>query len=158
MVHPTKVPDAQGEWFEVYNTTARPLELQGSTFRNAFTAQTFTIVTSFIIPAKSMAVLGINGVPGMNGGVTVDYVYSGLNFPDSSAELRYFEFYNSGGMLIDRVPYIDKMPGRSRQLMPAYFDSGVNDNPNYWCSSGVPYGLGDFGTPKALNSASCPYP
>jgi hypothetical protein len=71
---PLTVPDGVGEWFEVYNNSGTPVDMDGWTIKDDGT-NTHTIAGTLIVPAYGFAVLGNNGDALTNGGYTCNYVY-----------------------------------------------------------------------------------
>lgn len=62
MANPAAVPDQQGEYVELYNTTALPISLQGCTLYDA--RDRFAAVNDeLIVPAQGFAVLGRSATP-----------------------------------------------------------------------------------------------
>ena len=58
MQNPSAVSDASGEWFEVFNPTASPINMNGWKIKDNGT-DIHTIASSLIVPAGGFAVLGI---------------------------------------------------------------------------------------------------
>ena len=71
MANPKQVPDEQGEWFEVYNTTDKDIDLNGVvigiTVKGTF-KQWVSASKPVIVKSKGYAVLGNNGDITSNGG------------------------------------------------------------------------------------------
>jgi len=86
MQNPNAVADASGEWFEVFNPGPGSVNLNGWTIRDNDT-DAHTVATDVVIASGSYAVLGRNGDSGTNGGVTVDYVYSGIDLANGADEI-----------------------------------------------------------------------
>ena len=74
MLNPSAVPDADGEWFEVYNATDHPIDMLGLTISDdGFDSH--VIGESLIVPSDGFVVLGNNIDQATNGGIKVDYIY-----------------------------------------------------------------------------------
>ena len=73
MANPNAVLDANGEYIELHNWGTAPQDLQGWTIRDNFGVDTIDV--SLIVPAGGYVLLGVNGDPAVNGGLTVDVVY-----------------------------------------------------------------------------------
>jgi formylglycine-generating enzyme required for sulfatase activity len=152
MQNPNAVLDSAGEWFEVYNSTADAIDLNGLEFRDDGT-NTFTVAGSVVVPAGGFAVLGLNGDTGTNGGVTLDYVYpSTWSLSNSDDEVVILD----GATEIDRVAYDGGVvwpdpAGASMYLTDLAGDNGLG---SYWNTSSTVFGAGDFGTPGEVNSSS----
>lgn len=148
IANPALVSDTNGEWFEIYNTTSRAIDLLALVFRDDAT-NTFTVDVSLIVPAGGYAVLGRNADVSTNGGVAVDYVYPSSSFYiDNAGDEIVIE---RAGVVIDRVAYTTPTEGASWSLDPRYFDSVSNDSLANWCDALSSYGLGDRGTPGGAN-------
>ncbi len=152
MQNPTAVDDTVGEWFEVYNTTGAPIDLQDWTISD-LGADSHTITTSVVVPANGYAVLGVNADSGTNGSVTVDYEYSGITLSNSDDEI----ILTCGMNVIDQVNY-DGGPnfpdpaGASMALSTTAMDSVANDNGANWGTSITEITAGgDSGTPGSAN-------
>ncbi|WP_422104219.1 HYR domain-containing protein [Winogradskyella sp.] len=101
MQNPSDVGDANGEYFEIYNTENILLNLKGWTISDSGT-DTHQITTDLLIEADSFIVLGINDDSATNGGVDVDYEYSGITMDNTSDEII---LTNGSATEIDRVEY-----------------------------------------------------
>jgi hypothetical protein len=147
---------ALGEWFELYNITANPIDIQDWTIED-LGSDIHTIQSSLVIPAFGFAVLGRNGDTGLNGGYVPDYVY-GENFilGDLNDEVILLD---NLGVEIDRVEYtsltwpVNVLPHSNSM---AYNGEGDNNLPTSWYAETVTYGDGSLGTtlgtPGTLNS------
>jgi hypothetical protein len=149
MANPSAVWDSNGEWLELLNTTAANIDIGGWTLRDD-DFDSHVIAGSVIVPAGGYAVLGRNADFTTNGGVVVDYEYSGIFLGNSGDEIVLEE----GGVEIARVNYgsSDDQSGRSRAL--ACLAPGVAQQTGYqnYGSNGPVYGAGDIGTPGADNN------
>lgn len=153
MKNPNAVTDANGEYFEVYNTTGAPIDMQGWIISDADT-ESHTIASSVVVPAMGYAVFGINSNFGTNGGVTVNYQYSGFNLANGSDEVQ---LECPATTIIDAVAYTDATfpdtAGVAMELDPNTFNSADNDNGANWGDSATDIGAGpDKGTPGAVNN------
>jgi hypothetical protein len=94
--------------------------------------------------------MGADGDSGANGGVALDYVYSGIALGNSDDEIV---LRNRCSEEIDRVEWdagatFPNPVGASMSLANAGLDN--NDGTN-WCTSTTSYGDGDLGTPGQAN-------
>ncbi|MEO1528344.1 MAG: lamin tail domain-containing protein [Planctomycetota bacterium] len=163
MKDPSAVADGDGEYFEVYNTTASPIDINGWTISDLGTdSHTISNGGPLEVPANGYLVLGINSDSLTNGGVTVDYEYSGFTLGNGDDEVVLTDALATE---IDRVEYLDAtfpdVTGASLELLPSVLGLASpgteNDNPLNWQSSNTLIGAGpDFGTPGAVNSAPAP--
>lgn len=153
MQNPAAVSDANGEWFEVWNSTGSPIDMDGMVIRdNDFDSH--TINGSLVVPANGFVVLGNNDDFATNGGVVVDYQYFGISIANGADEL----VIECAETVIDAVEY-DGGPGfpdpngASMNLDPGSFNAMANDDGANWCEASTIYGDGDFGTPGAANTS-----
>ncbi|HUV14290.1 MAG TPA: lamin tail domain-containing protein, partial [Acidobacteriota bacterium] len=88
MQNPSAVSDADGEWFEVFNPTGSPIDLNGWAIQdNGSDTHVINNGGLLLIPAGGFLVLGNNGNFATNGGVTIDYVFSGIAVANGADEL-----------------------------------------------------------------------
>ena len=144
------------EWFEIHNTTASAIDVDGLVFADDDT-DSFTVSNGgpLMIAAGGYMVLGRSSDTTMNGGVTVDYVYSGFFLANTADEL----VIQAGGTLVDRVGYDATFPSRegySITLDPGSLDFASNDDGASWCDATAMLSGGDFGTPGAVNDSCTP--
>ena len=152
MQNPSAVSDSYGEWFEIYNADAESYDLRNWTIRdNGSDIHVITGKFPVTIESGQYFVLGRNGDYSLNGGVEVDYDYSGITLGNSDDEII---ILNGEGLEVCRVEY-DGGPefpdptGASMALLD--LESDINDGAN-WTESTTPYGDGDLGTPGQANS------
>lgn len=144
--NPDAVTDEQGEWLELRNLAANPVELQGCELTDQGT-DVHPIGSSVVIPAGGFAVLG--RADANNGGVTLDYVY-GTDFTLGNDG---DEVILRCGSVIDQVVYGGSWPfgaGTAAQLTTVA--GADNDDVANWCEATAPYGDGDLGTPGSANA------
>ncbi len=101
LANPVGIADADGEYFEIFNATAGPVDLAGLTVRddgsNSFT------VTSLTLASLSFAVLA--STDGALLGFTADYVYgAGMTLTNTDDEIG---LYRPDGTLIHKLGYDD---------------------------------------------------
>ena len=160
LADPTVVSDVAGEWIEVFNPGSVAIDLLGFELHDDGT-DTHIITSSVPVAPGSWVVLGRNADLTTNGGVLVDYQYSGFDLGDVfDAIVLSFD-----GLEIDRVDYDltlypGELTGRTASFDPAigWPDAALNDDWTNWCGSSEPIdGLGtDFGTPGFVNDdCSC---
>ena len=158
MVDPQAVSDADGEWFELYNPLTVSVDLQGWTIYDGG-GDNHSIVGSLVIPATGYLVFGSNGDVTTNGGVLVDYVYSGIEMDDiddeiyiddpTGTEAFFLEYWINDGWPVSSGASMS-LTGASP---PALGSNGVVN----WCASTVAWsgGSGDLGSPGVANE-TCP--
>ena len=154
MNNPSAVPDADGEWFELFNPTAGDIDINGWTIQdNDFDFHVINNGGPLVITGGGYLVLGINADPGVNGGVSVDYEYDNFLLGNSGNEIVLLD---AGLTEIDRVEYdggvtFPDPTGASMALRDPALDNSLGAN---WCTASTPYGEGDLGTPGEAND--CP--
>jgi DNA/RNA endonuclease G (NUC1) len=143
-----------GEWFEVKNTGATPIDLMGWTITTQG-QPSHTIASSFVVPAGGIKVLGRGSDLAQNGGVTIDYNYfvgggSATNFLDPR---DFILLTDAAGGLADFARWTTTTAfvlGTSRGVKVATDDNMDVGGAN-WGYSTTQFGDGDFGTPGAEN-------
>jgi len=152
--NPSAVSDSNGEWFEVYNSTGTGIDINGWTIEdNDFDSHVISNGGPLTVLAGGYLVLGINSDFSTNGGVNVDYQYSGIFLSNGSDELVLLD---DSMVEVDRVEWDNGATfpdpnGASMSLKDPALDN--NDGAN-WCTASTPYGDGDLGTPGGAND--CP--
>ena len=159
MQNPSAVSDGSGEWFEVYNTTDAPIDMNGYVItHHEFDSHILHSID--VVPACGFSVFGNNADFATNGGVNVDYDYNGNWFLSNGSDEVIIE---CGVVEIDRVNYDNGATfpdpnGASMSLDPGSFNAMANDNGSNWCEASSVYGDGDRGTPSAANDECCAAP
>jgi len=152
--NPSAVFDSNGEWFEIHNLSASAVDINGWTIKdNGSNSHVIDNGGPLNISAGGYLVLGINSDSTANGGVAVDYQYSGISLANGDDELILLD---TGLTEADRVewdggPAFPDPTGASMSLKDPTLDN--NDGAN-WCTASTPFGDGDLGTPGAAND--CP--
>lgn len=161
MQNPTSAADAVGEWFEVYNTSTKIINLDGLEIKdNDGESHTVNAMgASLTVQPGAYFVFGVNADMMVNGGVSVGYEYGGFVLANGADEVVLV----SNGVEIDRVEYTGVVPwidpdGASMQLNPMLLSTTSNDLPANWCEATMTYGTGDKGTPGAANTTCAPVP
>jgi len=147
------ITDANGEWFEIYNATSVALDLFGLEIADQG-SDSHVIGSHVVIAAGGYAVLGRNANPAANGGVSVDYQYSGIGLTNGDDEIELW----AGNALIDSVAYTDAafpdVEGVSLNLAGSVLDDGDNDLGSSWCGASSGYGTASQqGTPGNANTS-----
>ncbi|MBW2699530.1 MAG: right-handed parallel beta-helix repeat-containing protein [Deltaproteobacteria bacterium] len=155
MADPSAVSDTLGEWFELYNPTAADIDLNGLNISDN-DSDGFTVDGQgqpVWVTAGGFLVLGRSADAQLNGGVTVDYVYSGFTLANNADEIVIW----AGEQELDRVEYdsvtFPLTSGASMGLDPDQTDAMANDDSANWCVSESLMSGGDAGTPGASNDA-----
>lgn len=103
MQDPNDTGDSDGEWFEVFNTTASNIDIDGWVISDAGSdSHTINNGGALNVTAGGFLILGINGTTTANGGVPLDYQYSGIILSNSDDELI---LTNSSAVEIARVEW-----------------------------------------------------
>lgn len=154
MPNPEAVPDAQGEWLELY--VARDVDLNGLTLgADAGDAGDIVIAGTACVRAAagSHLVLAASMDPATNGGLApIAELAVGLRNTSGALTI------GRGQSVLDTITWTSAPAGASLALDPAYRSPVHNDLAERWCASAaMPYGSGDLGTPGAGN-APCNQP
>ncbi|MEX1024439.1 MAG: lamin tail domain-containing protein [Planctomycetota bacterium] len=159
MQNPSAVPDNDGEYFEVYNTTGAAIDMLGWTISAGGSPSSEVIATSVVVPAGGYALFARMSDPLLNGGLPTpayDYV-DGLNFGNSSQSVV---IRDASSAIVCQVDYDNGATfpdpnGAAMSLTPSAFDVVSANIGANWCEATSVYGLGDAGTPGAANDV-CP--
>jgi hypothetical protein len=104
MQNPNDVTDANGEWFEIYNYGSTTVDINGYVIKDAGSdSHTINNGGALNIAAGSFLVLGINSTTSTNGGVPVDYQYSGITLNNGADEI--ILYMTDGTTEVDRVEW-----------------------------------------------------
>ncbi|MCA9670600.1 MAG: lamin tail domain-containing protein [Myxococcales bacterium] len=148
MANPSAVTDGVGEWFEVHNPTASPVNMRNYTIQDqpGSAQNKFTITSDVIVAPGGYAVLGFNGNKATNGNVDIAYVYpSSFQLANGSDEIIMLDGSN---VEVDRVYYSGTfvVSGSSTALKSPGLDNNVLSN---WCAETTPWtgSAGDNGSP-----------
>jgi|GEM_PF-3400158 len=164
MADPVAVNDTYGEYFEVYNTTDRILHLNGLTIYDDG-SDSFEVThpsdDPIAVAPHSYFVFGNNADSATNGGLTIDYAYSGMTLANGADEIIIAKDLGGAGEAeIARVEYgsstdfPSKAAGISAQLGAEHgFDGIDNNDGTLWCHSrdAISSSNADLGTPGAAN-------
>lgn len=160
MKDPSAVLDTRGEWIEFYNALPWRVNMEG--WALADDGGSLHVIDTGGAGLRQRPgrylVLGNNGDPTLNGGVTLDYVYSGFSLSNTSDQIV---LQHADGTVIDRVAYDSSawpsIPGKASALRNDMRNVVANDDGANWCAASTPLVAGgnDTGTPKLVNDA-CP--
>jgi hypothetical protein len=153
MPSPSKVSDTAGEWFEA--KALAPFDLNGLGLDRAGDTANPSVIESatcihvdtgdYVVFAKSLD-------SSMNGGVMNAVAPFGFAMVAGSATSMGDVQIVAGTTVIDSITWTKSTTGKALQLDPDLTDAISNDNASNFCDATAAYGLGDFGTPGALNS------
>ncbi|MEL6671318.1 MAG: lamin tail domain-containing protein [Bacteroidota bacterium] len=153
MYDPSAVSDANGEFFELYNTTGATIDIDGWVISDLGTESHIINNSGALnIPAGGYLILGRNIDIGTNGGVSVDYEFGGFTLNNIDDEI----ILTAGVTEIDRVEYDETgtFPtgaGRSIEIYDLSVDN--NDGTNWGPSISPLIGV-DYHTAGQENSLS----
>ncbi|MEM6725171.1 MAG: lamin tail domain-containing protein, partial [Bacteroidota bacterium] len=111
----TEPNEGHTEWFEVYNTTNDPVDMDGWTLTDGSSSSNVTTISNFTIPPLSYAVFSGFNIPEAQGGIVFDYFYD-YKKPSFNNESSYADagddacpdgviIQKADGSLVDRVLY-----------------------------------------------------
>ena len=146
MANPQATPDERGEWIELRNLDATPVDLRGWTVASA-NDPGVTIQGSVSIAPNGLALLARDANHGAAGGTSA-YVYgSGIALGNGS---DWIAVHLPDGRTVDSVAWTSAAPGVSRALREAsapHAEAGSGA----WVASTTRFGAGDRGTPGQPN-------
>ena len=149
MKNPEVLPDADGEWLELYNPGTGAMDLSGCEI--ARDEQKLPLEDGFSIAAGGYLTLSNSETPGFQ----PDVLYRGITLPNTGA---FVLSLTCAAQPIDRVTIdsalLPNKAGHSLSLSASSLDPTSNDHPESWCDGLTAYN-GDFGTPGEANPA-CP--
>lgn len=163
------IADETGEWFEVYNPGATPLDLRGLRISNSrMQSAVIEAGAPVLIAPRAYAVLGRNASTSLNGNVNVLYAYapnpmsSAVVFSNSSVDAVIIDL-GTTATEIDRVLYDPTgslwphASGKSKSLRPTVLSHTDNDMAANWCNAPTQWvaASGDYGSPGVVNPP-CP--
>ncbi|MFT7582971.1 MAG: hypothetical protein ACI9MR_004657, partial [Myxococcota bacterium] len=154
MIDPNAVDDTVGEYFEVQNQTMDQLNLDGlDVFDLNTPPESFNVTGDLLVDAGESLVFGLSDDIAVNGGVAVDYVYTGMVL-DEAADVLALAMDAAD---IDDVIWDDTTfpvtNGAAMSLNPDRSTTVTNDYPVAWCEASSALTGGDTGTPGATNDA-----
>ncbi len=158
LASPSNDADAEREWFEIYNPSPdTTYNLEGMRIRNVDASEDHPVIaggTLNIAPGEYL-LFAIEEDTTINGGMSVDYMYTGFTLGNTADSIKLYNPYSD--TLIDEVAYSDTgdwsiFQGFSMNLDPDRLDSADNDSVDNWCYGSFVYDSANFGTPGAANS------
>jgi hypothetical protein len=150
MYDPAVIADDKGEWFELFNASDEPVDMNGWRIEDV-KGQIHILQpgAEFLILPGEFLVFGGNNQESTNGGVEVQYQYPASDFTlDNKADSVVLK--NLFGQVIDEVHYSQALlfpvaKGASIELLHPHLD---NTKPDHWKVATVPYGdASNKGTP-----------
>ena len=145
--------ETTGEWIELFNASSRAIDIDGFVVRD-LGVDSFTINHGgpFLVQPGAYVVLARSNDMAVNGGVSADYVYSGMVLANTADEV----VVAAGAVEVDRVGYDNGVTfphrdGYSMSLNPGSLDYASNDDGASWCDPTSLLSGGDRGTPGRAN-------
>ena len=151
MQNPLVLADTDGEWFELHNTGAAPVDINGWTIRDDGTnSHVIAGGGPVLVPAGAYVVLGRNATAMAGQGVTLLYQYTGIDLGNGDDEVV---LLNASLAEIDRVMYDGGPLWPDPNGASMMWDEGSGDNnvAANWSTSTAVFGGGDKGTPGLPN-------
>ncbi len=151
MNNPAVVSDSYGEWLELTNTGDEVIDLNGLVLKDdGSDSHTISNPGGLYLNPGDFVVLGVNDNIGLNGGVELDYMYSGIFLGNTFDEVI---IAHPNGTIIDEVWYdngatFPDPEGASMSLDNQNTDNNIGGN---WSVSSSPMSGGDFGSPGESN-------
>ncbi len=162
MNNPEAVADSAGEWFELYNDSLSPIDLQGLVIRHDAVkiSAVHTITQSIVLLPGDFVVLGNNADQLTNGNIKVDYAYPAAVNLSNTKDYLGIETADVPAVVIDETSWNESSgldpKGKSRNLNPLFLSAYDNDSDSNFCeASSVIANSKDSGTPGAANDV-CP--
>jgi hypothetical protein len=150
MKNPEVLPDADGEWIELYNAGTEALALGGCIL--ARDEQELELESGFVIEPAGHLTFSNGEAPGFQ----ADVLYSGITLPNTGAFVLRLA---CGEHVLDAVSVdpavLANRAGRSLSLSGSTLADGESELSATWCESVSSYN-GDFGTPGAANPPCAP--
>jgi hypothetical protein len=128
MAHPTTTSEPAGEWFEMYNASFDPIDLQGWTIASAGDTP-HTITASLVVGPHGYVLVGGSTSTAANRGVPVQYAWTGISLGNANGD--WLAVRSPAGFTADSVDW-GAAPGETASLPPTgalrELDSPQNDN------------------------------
>ena len=103
MQNPSAVSDTNGEYFEIFNPTDDPIDINGWLIKdNGTDAHTISNGGPLLVPSGGYLVLARNSDENTNGGLSIDYQYSSVVMGNADDELI---LETDGSVEVDRVEW-----------------------------------------------------
>lgn len=149
MSNPAQVSDTNGEWFEIFNASARVIDINGFTISdNASNLHVIDNAGSLIINPGSYLVLGRNSDMDLNGGYFADYVYNNFTLGNSNDQI----ILSNQNTELARLDYSGAAFGVAGISSELILQSSNPSLADYQLTQNASYGLGDIGTPGSHGS------
>jgi len=153
MPNPELTTDDDGEWIELSNVGAVPVDIAGCVLYDSGGDEDVIESPGPIVVSPGERVVLAKAVDmAVNGGIAgVPYGFgTSYTLANGEDEIR----LECGGAVVDALAYTDAWAfdaGVAVQLDGASLDATANDDPASWCAATTSYGVGDLGTPGLVN-------
>ena len=155
MQNPQGVSDTKGEWFEIFNPGSIAVDIDGWVIQDdGSNIHTINFGGPLLVPPGGFLVLGREADRGLNGGVSIDYVYSNFTLSNGADEVVLLD----GGMEVARVNYtgVPSWPDPSGASMELLDVNSDPTDPLNWGEAltawnGTTSDYGSPGEPPAFN-------
>ncbi|MFK7793850.1 MAG: lamin tail domain-containing protein [Gammaproteobacteria bacterium] len=149
MANPSAVSDTNGEWFEIFNASAKSIDINGLIISDdGSNSHQINNGAGLFIASGAYLVLGRNINLTENGGYSADYVYSNFTLGNTLDQI----VLSDNTSEIARLNYTGA-PFGANGVSAELINQLTNTNQsNYQLSQNDQYGLGDTGTPGRRGS------
>ena len=149
MANPFAVSDVNGEWFELFNTSANTIDLNGFIISdNNSNSHEINASRPLTIASGEYFVLGRNSDSATNGGVNLDYAYTGFSLGNTSDQI----IVSLSETEITRIEYNGLPFGSAGISAELIAQVSQPDASHYQLTENFIYGAGDMGTPGEQGS------
>jgi hypothetical protein len=150
MANPARVDDTLGEWFEVFNPLAVSIDLGGLVVESqrGSGVEAFSISGPLVLDPGAFAVFGSSANPALNGGLVVDRSWSNAISLGNASD--YVNIRTEGGVSLVKVSWTGTTAGASLEVRGGTLPT-IGQADLATTAAGLVYGLGDRGTPRAVN-------
>jgi len=146
MADPDKITDTYGEWFEIYNNAAFPININGLIVKVG--TKTYTVAVNHEMQKGEYIFLAKDAQAGAGALV---YYASAISLVNSNGSIQLLS--TDGVTEIASMTYGTAPTGASLSLDPTKTTYSLAKDPSSWCTATQAYSTGDKGTPGIVNSA-----
>ncbi len=151
MANPAQSSDTAGEWFEIFNTTMQPIDMNGLIISDdGSNLHQISSNESLTINAGSYFVMARNGDSTLNGGLTADYIYSNFTLNNAGDQI----IISDDSQVLTRLDYAGDPFGISGVSAELIRQTTIPTPADYQLTQDRVYGLGDIGTPGEAGSVT----
>jgi hypothetical protein len=153
MANPGDLPDPDGEWFEVYNTSDRTIALNGLVFEDDG-VESYQVTSSDLLLIDAGQAVAFISSPDVGAS---GHVYEGLSLSNGSDTLRIFVPGATADLVLDEVSWdngstFPDTSGAAMMLDQNFFGYAENDDGAAWCTASSTWTtMDDLGSPGTVN-------